>query len=884
MANVKISAFSTVSGTPPNINNMGGLAGYEGSANVQISGAELIASLETNLNLSNFTSGTLAAGKGGTGETSYTNGDLLIGNTANNKLTKAKLTAGTNISITNGNGSITIASTDQHVGTVTSVTSGSTDTITIGGSSAAPTVAANTAAVAASGVNLATGGQIAAYVAGLKITDLTAPTSSFSMNSQKITGLLNPTANQEAATKNYVDASVSSATVFQGDYDATTDPATGTGVLTGFTYVVTVAGTGVNNFWSSTVAVGEFIIAKQDNPTSESNWTVVPSTVGLATAGTSNTAVAGKAGFDSSYFSVSGTGFTSLLTVSGLTSGTYNNANVTVDTKGRVTAIAAGTDSDTTYDLQGIGTSNTDSGVRLTDGTNNDDVLILGSGSVATSQSNNTITITGTDTTYLNFTNSSAGLVPSPASSGTSVKFLNEDGTFKVPSYTTYPLFYDTNNNPAAQNGLVPAPAANETTKFLKGDGTWGSPAAGSDTTYTISIGQNSGSNSNPEVILTGSDSTTDAIVFTGGTDISVTRVDDNNLTIASTATAYSLPLAADGTRGGIQIGATGLGAKEYAVQLSLEKAYVAVPWVNTTYSTFTYDSTTPANSTTGLVPAPTTSGDNAKFLRGDATWVTPTATPAANDGSPSTGQLQYNDGSNGFAASANLVYTTDTLTVQDNIVIKGDGSSDASKLKFNCYNNNHYVEIIGPDHAGSPVSYSIKLPNALPNVANQILESNASGTLSWIATPTDTDTSIYAANGSLTGARTVTMGTHNLTFNSTGGLFTIQKNLKVEGQSYGDITSVSNATVDWDNGNIQSITLPSGASTYTPTNPQAGATYILKIIQPSAGDGTITWGSSVKWPGATQPVLTASNAAVDVVTLIYDGTNYLATSVLNLS
>jgi len=34
----------------------------------------------------------------------------------------------------------------------------------------------------------------------------------------------------------------------------------------------------------------------------------------------------------------------------------------------------------------------------------------------------------------------------------------------------------------------------------------------------------------------------------------------------------------------------------------------------------------------------------------------------------------------------------------------------------------------------------------------------------------------------------------------------------------------------------------------------------------------------------AAAPILTASNAAVDVVTLIYDGTNYLATSVLNLS
>lgn len=46
----------------------------------------------------------------------------------------------------------------------------------------------------------------------------------------------------------------------------------------------------------------------------------------------------------------------------------------------------------------------------------------------------------------------------------------------------------------------------------------------------------------------------------------------------------YSLPLAANGTRGGVQIGYTQSG-KNYPVQLSFEKMYVNVPWTDTTYS-----------------------------------------------------------------------------------------------------------------------------------------------------------------------------------------------------------------------------------------------------------------------------------------------------------
>jgi hypothetical protein len=55
--------------------------------------------------------GTVAIANGGTGQTTYTNGQILIGNTTGNTLTKTTLTAGTGISVTNGAGSITINNT-----------------------------------------------------------------------------------------------------------------------------------------------------------------------------------------------------------------------------------------------------------------------------------------------------------------------------------------------------------------------------------------------------------------------------------------------------------------------------------------------------------------------------------------------------------------------------------------------------------------------------------------------------------------------------------------------------------------------------------------------------------------------------------------------------
>jgi hypothetical protein len=89
------------------------LAAPNGSANVPSFRALVSADIPTlNQNTTGTAAGlssTLAVTSGGTGQTTYTDGQLLIGNSTGNTLTKATLTAGTNVTITNSAGGITIA-------------------------------------------------------------------------------------------------------------------------------------------------------------------------------------------------------------------------------------------------------------------------------------------------------------------------------------------------------------------------------------------------------------------------------------------------------------------------------------------------------------------------------------------------------------------------------------------------------------------------------------------------------------------------------------------------------------------------------------------------------------------------------------------------------
>jgi len=185
----------------------------------------------TSLPLSTGVTGSLAVVNGGSGQTTYTDGQLLVGNSTGNTLTKATITAGSGISVTNGSGSITIAATGSG-GTVTSVdvSGGTTGLTTSGGpvTGSGTITLAGTLAVANGGTGATTltgivkGSGTGALSAATAGTDYVAPGTATTFTAkQSFTGSTSALA---ASFTNVVEPATVSATAATGtiNYDVTT--------------------------------------------------------------------------------------------------------------------------------------------------------------------------------------------------------------------------------------------------------------------------------------------------------------------------------------------------------------------------------------------------------------------------------------------------------------------------------------------------------------------------------------------------------------------------------------------------------------------------------------------------------------------------------------
>lgn len=126
---------------------------------------------------------TIATSKGGTGQVSYADGQLLIGSTAGSTLVKAALTQGTGITITNGAGSITIANAG-----VTAL-AGTTNRVTVSGSTGSVTIDVSASYV----------GQTSITTVGTLTTGATGAGFTVALGTSTVTGLL-PLANGGAHT------------------------------------------------------------------------------------------------------------------------------------------------------------------------------------------------------------------------------------------------------------------------------------------------------------------------------------------------------------------------------------------------------------------------------------------------------------------------------------------------------------------------------------------------------------------------------------------------------------------------------------------------------------------------------------------------------------
>jgi hypothetical protein len=98
--------------------------------------------------------------------------------------------------------------------------------------------------------------------------------------------------------------------------------------------------------------------------------------------------------------------------------------------------------------------------------------------------------------------------------------------------------------------------------------------------------------------------------------------------------------------------------------------------------------------------------------------------------------------------------------------------------------------------------------------------------------------------------------------------------------------TLTSGAAIAWDLslGYTARLTLATNATLSAPTNAEAGDSIVLIVTQDGTGGRTLAYNAVFKWPSGTPVTLTTTAGAIDVLTFVYDGTNWYGTGLKTFS
>lgn len=81
---------------------------------------------------------------------------------------------------------------------------------------------------------------------------------------------------------------------------------------------------------------------------------------------------------------------------------------------------------------------------------------------------------------------------------------------------------------------------------------------------------------------------------------------------------------------------------------------------------------------------------------------------------------------------------------------------------------------------------------------------------------------------------------------------------------------------IDFASGGTVNVNLQANTGSTTFANPVAGAWYAVRFKQDATGSRTVAFASTIKWKDGTAPTFSTAANKIDMVTLYYDGTDYV--------